>query len=437
MITEDLDKDILTKINFIISTLEKNEHHAFLVGGCVRDLLLGLSPSDFDIASSAKAEEIKTIFSNYKTVDTGLKYGTVTLIIDKIPFEITTFRKNEKYCNFRQPEKLEFSNNIEDDLTRRDFTINAIAFHPDGKILDPFFGQKDLKNKIIRCVGNPDKRFEEDALRILRALRFSSVLDFEIEEDTKNSILKNKELLLKISKERITSEIKKLICGKAATKIIKDYFEVFCVLFPKLRETENFIPRSSHHNESILNHCLKVMDNLPKTVEFRLTGLFHDISKPNLKRNHSKNSRKIAYDILTEYKFDNKTKYKICDLIECHDYIIPKDEVLLNKFIKDLGVELFISLLTFRRADILGQRKEFYYRLEDLSQIEEISKKIIKSSVLKISDLNIDGNDLKALKIPDKKIGYYLDLLLNAVIEHRVENEKPKLIKYLSDQNKK
>ena len=150
MITDALDKDILTKINFIISTLEKNEHHAFLVGGCVRDLLLGIPPSDFDIASSAKADEIKTIFPNYKTVDTGLKYGTVTLIIDKIPFEITTFRKNEKYFNFRQPEKLEFSNNIEDDLTRRDFTINAIAYHPNGKILDPFFGQKDLKNKIIR-----------------------------------------------------------------------------------------------------------------------------------------------------------------------------------------------------------------------------------------------------------------------------------------------
>ena len=437
MITEALDKDISAKINFIISTLEKNGHTAFLVGGCVRDLLLGLSPSDFDITSSAKAEEIKRIFSDYKTIDTGLKYGTVTLIIDKMPFEITTFRKNEKYLDFRRPKKLEFSNNIEDDLTRRDFTINAIACHLDGKILDPFFGKTDLKNRIIRCVGDPDKRFEEDALRILRALRFSSVLDFEIEKDTKNSIIKNKDLLLKISKERITSEIKKLICGKAATKIIKNYFEVFCVLFPKLRETENFIPKSSHHSESVLTHCLKVMDNLPKTVEFQIVGLFHDISKPNLKRNHSKNSSEIADDILTEYKFDYKTKNKICDLIECHDLIIPKDEVLLNKFIKDLGVELFLSLLTFRKADILGQRKEYYYRLKDLSQIEENSKKIIKSSVLKISDLNIDGNDLKALKISDKKIGYYLDLLLNAVIEHKVENEKSKLMKYVLDQHKR
>ncbi|MDO5015146.1 MAG: CCA tRNA nucleotidyltransferase [Clostridia bacterium] len=426
-----LDKSIFEKINFIIDRIEKNGFEAFLVGGSVRDALLSKTPYDYDIASSAKIDEIKEIFSDFKIIDTGLKYGTVTLILEDTPFEITTFRKNEKYTDFRKPDYLDFSTSILEDLSRRDFTINAMAYNPTSKITDPFNAVEDLQNKIIRCVGDCNIRFNEDSLRIIRALRFASVLDFKIEEKTSEGIKKHKKLLLNISKERITSEFKKLICGKACERIIEEYFDVFYILFPELKATFDFIPNSSHHKDSVLQHSLRVMKNLPKTTSFQISGLFHDVSKPVVRRGHSKKSAEMAYVILTKYKFDNRTKNEVFDLIECHDFLIPEDKISLNKFISELGVPLFEKLLIFRKADILGQKEDFYYRLKNLENINKLYDEIKQTSITSISELAVNGNDLKKIKIPEKKIGNTLHFLLNEVIENKVENEKDKLLRYL------
>ncbi|MBQ3562784.1 MAG: tRNA nucleotidyltransferase, partial [Clostridia bacterium] len=269
------------QVDFALNKLIAAGYEAFIVGGCIRDILRQKAPSDYDITTSAEPEQTKAVFEGEKIIETGLKHGTVTLLKDGMPLEITTYRIDGAYADNRRPTSVQFTKSLTEDLARRDFTINAMAFSKKTGIVDPFGGEADLQNKIIRSVGDADRRFNEDALRLMRAIRFASVLGFKIEEKTKISIFKNKNLLKNISSERIAAELVKLLCGKNAKQIIIDYFEVLEVILPEISQMKNFNQNNPHHIYPLLEHTAIAVENTPAEPPLRLAMLLHDCGKPD------------------------------------------------------------------------------------------------------------------------------------------------------------
>jgi len=322
------------QVNRAIEILQSNGHSAYVVGGAVRDMLMDKTAHDWDITTSALPEETLSAFSDFRTIETGLKHGTVTVIVDGMSLEITTFRIEGNYSDNRHPDKVDFTDKIESDLSRRDFTVNAIAFSPHKGFADPFDGQADIKNKVIRCVGNPDKRFSEDALRILRALRFSSVLGFEIDIETAESIRRNYKLLGNISVERIFVETSKLLCGKNAGKILRDFEDVFFFILPEISPLKNCTQNHERHIYDVWHHTVKAVESIEPVAELRFAMLLHDTGKPHCKTtdesgtdhfySHGKISKKIAYDTLTRLKTSAKFRETVCNLVEYHDFLPDK-----------------------------------------------------------------------------------------------------------------
>ena len=305
----------------VIEMLEEAGYEAFAVGGCVRDSLLGKKPFDFDVTTSASPEEMKEVFRNEHVIETGIKHGTLTVLINKEPVETTSFRVEKGYSDNRRPEKVEFVRSLSEDLSRRDFTINALAYNEKTGIVDLFGGISDLEHGTVRCVGNPDKRFNEDALRIMRALRFASVLGFEIEEETAASIKRNCGLLNNISSERISSELSKLLCGKNAAKILLEHPEPFFVIIPELSVLKGFDQRHFRHHLDAFGHTAAVLEAVPPVLELRLAALLHDIAKPLCQTvdengtghyyGHAQIGAKLSEEILTKLKFDNETNHPL------------------------------------------------------------------------------------------------------------------------------
>lgn len=292
----------------LIRQLNNQGYEAFIVGGCVRDYLLGLTPHDTDICTNALPEQTKKCFEAYHTFDTGIKHGTISVVCGDEVYEITTYRIDGDYSDNRHPDSVSFTRNINEDLQRRDFTVNAMAYNAEYGLVDPYGGKNDLKDKIIRCVGNPDTRFNEDALRILRALRFASVYGFSIEENTSKSIFKNADLLKNIATERVTSEFLKLICGKDAVKILDAYRETIAVIIPEITVMFNFNQNNIHHSYDLWQHTLTALGTIEPNSILRMTMLLHDIGKPSVKttdnsgqshfQGHQLESKKIADKIL-------------------------------------------------------------------------------------------------------------------------------------------
>ena len=271
-----MDLTLPKNVEFIINRLENAGFEAFCVGGAVRDSVMNITPGDWDITTSALPEETKAIFGDFKTIDTGIKHGTITIIMDKKPYEVTTFRIDGEYNDNRHPENVLFTRNLKDDLSRRDFTINALAYNKKTGLADLFGGQADIYNSIIRTVGEPEKRFKEDGLRIMRALRFSAVLGFDIEENTKKAIHKNKDLLKNISAERLSAELIKLICGKNAFKILMEFPDVFSVFIPEIAPAVNFRQYGKKHAYDVWEHICHTVETIPAEKDLRLTMLLHD-----------------------------------------------------------------------------------------------------------------------------------------------------------------
>lgn len=278
--TMDMPKNVDTAINL----LQSAGFEAYAVGGCVRDSLLGKTPNDWDITTSAKPEDMKSVFADFHCIDTGIKHGTVTVVIDGEPLEITTFRLDGEYEDNRHPKSVTFTSDLGADLGRRDFTVNAMAYSKMTGTVDLFGGQNDLKNGIIRCVGDPDRRFNEDALRILRALRFASALDFEIEEKTAQSLLKNRALLGNISEERIAKELLKLVCGKGAKRILTDFAPVLFEILPELQPMYKNSHDNPHHCYDIYEHTLIAVESIDSEPTLRFAMLLHDCGKPAVKK---------------------------------------------------------------------------------------------------------------------------------------------------------
>lgn len=424
-----------------ISLLEESGFEAYLVGGIVRDFLMDLPCHDIDLATNALPEQTMKVFSAYTVVPTGLKHGTVTVIFEGEPIEITTYRLEGEYSDGRHPDNVEYSLNLLDDLKRRDFTMNAIAYNFNTGLIDPFDGQKDIKNKLIRCVGTPQKRFSEDSLRILRGLRFSSVLGFDIENETAKAMFELKNEMKNVSNERIFIELSKLVCGQNVKDVLIHYFNCILAFLPEFEQMQNFKQHNPHHIYDVLTHTAVVVENSPQGVHLRLAALFHDCGKPecfSLDENgvghfyaHAKKSAEITQNVLTRLKCDNATKNKVVKLIKIHDTPIEANERLIKKRMARLGTEMFFDLIALQRADNLGQAPQYRSRQEKLDEIIEIANKIIaESQCFSLKDLNINGNDLISLGFSGKKIGELLNLILNEVIDGKLENEKDELINF-------
>ncbi|MBQ4627144.1 MAG: HD domain-containing protein [Clostridia bacterium] len=431
------------QVNRAIEILRQSGYSAYVVGGAVRDALMGHEAHDWDIATSAKPKETLEVFRDFRVIETGVKHGTVTVIIDGESLEITTYRTESGYSDGRHPDRVEFTDMIEDDLSRRDFTVNAIAYSPLAGIADPFGGCRDIEAKTIRCVGEPDKRFGEDALRILRALRFSATLGFDIDKSTSDSIIGNYKLLERISVERIFVELSKLLCGKDAKRILLDYSEVFFFLIPELKPMKGCTQNHERHIFDVWGHTVQAVESVESKVHLRLAMLFHDSGKPLVKSTdekgidhfygHSKKSREMAFYALTRLKVSNKLRDKVCNLVEYHDFLPDRiSKKTYKKYIGLLGEETVEELFEIRRADISAQNPKF---LSDEMKANEFGMKILneiknENSCLKINDLAINGNDLEKAGIPPSPVmGRILEALLDEVLEEKTENNKKALLK--------
>ena len=393
--------NIPKEVESALNILHSKGFEAYIVGGCVRDSILGLSPSDWDVTTSAKPEEISRCFHGYRIIETGVRHGTVTVIIDKRQIEITTYRIDGEYSDNRRPDNVLFTDNIEFDIKRRDFTINALAYNKDG-IIDLFGGINDIKNKIIRCVGDPDERFKEDGLRILRALRFASVLNFDIEKNTSESIYKNKDLLNNISSERINTEFNKLIMGSNFHRIFIDYRNVIVVFMPELN--------GSSHEE--LTYRLNAM-NLIDSLILRLSMLLYRTEEPD--------------KVLTRLKYDNLTIKTVKLLTSAIDEKIYPEPVNIKRWLHRINRENLYNLIKIKKA-------LFKFECENLNNAEKIMDEIIETNQCYcLNTLAVGGQDLIDLGIPKgKDIGKILNEVLNKVIEGKLENKKDSLINYIS-----
>jgi len=435
---------------FAIKNLLSNGFEAFLIGGSVRDFIMGRPIGDIDITTNATPDEVKEVFKDFRVIETGIKHGTVTVMIDNEPLEITTYRSESTYSDNRHPDSVNFSKKLSDDVVRRDFTMNGIAYDFDNGFCDLVGGIEDIKNKTIRCIGDAETRFREDALRILRALRFSAVLGFKIEAETKNAIHKCRELLKNISAERIREEFVKLICGENAYSVLQEYADVICVFIPEFKNCVGFEQENRHHIYDVYTHILKAMEQSRPISQIRLALLFHDIAKPLVAHfdekneqhyyGHPKKSAEITADIMTRLRFDNDTKNQVVTLVKLHDTpimlndSISPDRKRLKRIMSQIGKDLIFDLIEIKKCDNLAQKKK-YYRGDEFYQktLDMINEIIAENECFSIKDLKINGNDLISLGYSGKGIGEILNLCLNAVIDEKIKNEYDELVKFIKN----
>lgn len=432
--------DMPKNVDIAINLLQSAGFEAYAVGGCVRDSLLGKTPNDWDITTSAKPENMKSVFADFHCIDTGIKHGTVTVVIDGEPLEITTFRLDGEYEDNRHPKSVTFTSNLGADLGRRDFTVNAMAYSKMTGTVDLFGGQNDLKNGIIRCVGDPDRRFNEDALRILRALRFASALDFEIEEKTAQSLLKNRALLGNISEERIAKELLKLVCGKGAKRILMDFAPVLFEILPELQPMYKNSHDNPHHCYDIYEHTLIAVESIDPEPTLRFAMLLHDCGKPAVKKfdengvahfyGHQRISAEISAQILARLKVSNKFRDEILFLVSNHDrWELYENMEKMPRYLSKFGLDGVLNLLKVMRADVLAQSPEYRYRLDQIADAEEIAKNLAaQKPCLSLSELQINGRTLMDIGIPQgRKLGAVLAQLLDEVIDGVTKNTQEAL----------
>lgn len=437
--------NIPNNVKFIINIFYKNNYEAFMVGGCVRDSLLGLVPKDYDIATSALPNVTQSLLK--KTIPTGIQHGTITVVLDNESLEVTTYRTEGKYINNRCPESVEFISNIKDDLSRRDFTVNAIAYNNKDGLIDYFNGIEDIKNKIIRTVGNPNKRFQEDALRMLRAIRFSCQLGFKIEENTYLAIKENYKLIKKISIERVRDELCKILITDnpcEGLNLLKDT-GILKIIIPEVYNLIEYTPFCNNHNRDVFNHTLNVIKNTSSNnLILRLSALFHDIGKLNTLKQlpngycyfpgHAEEGAIMSKSILSRLKFDNYTIDRISRIIYDHlvldvNYMPTDGEI--KRLLKRVGEENIFILFELQRADI----NSLWNPVPFLKKVDYISNKakviIQNKEPLYIKDLAVTGSDIiNHLNIKQGKIiGEILKKLLENVIDDKNLNNKESLLK--------
>lgn len=437
------------QINEILQRLESAGFSAFVVGGCVRDYLMGNAPHDFDITTSALPNETKRVFADCRVIDTGIKHGTVTVLYKGYSTEITTYRTDGEYSDGRHPDSVTFSRNVEDDLSRRDFTMNGIAYNPKLGYIDPFGGRDDIKAGIVRCIGEPALRFSEDALRILRALRFSTVLGFPIEERTANAIHSLKKNLRKVSVERIFSELKRLLCGKDVKRVMLDFSDIFAEIIPPLGVEIGYDQGSKYHNSTLWEHTARAVEAAPPTVPMRLSMLLHDIGKPSCRTTgedgechyygHGKISARMTEEILRALKCDNFTRERVVEIVRFHDIPADTSRKYIRRQLAKHGAEAFADIMQAHIADDSAKQEFCLERIPKVREILSIAEEISRETpCLSVKALAISGNDLRSITPPSPLMGEILSELLSEVVDEKLPNEKNALLKRakeLAEQN--
>ena len=429
----------------VIETLKSHGFSAYAVGGAVRDALLGKIPYDFDITTDATPIEVKSLFD--KVIETGIAHGTVTVMIDGEPLEVTTFRADGEYVDNRKPKTVTLVKNVESDLARRDFTVNALCYNDEEGILDLFSGIDDLNNKIIRAIGNPEERFTEDALRVLRAVRFSVQLGFKIEENTLSAIRKCAPLVQNLSVERITAELDKILMSPAADRALSLMFDtgILDFIIPEMAECYRAQQNIKLNIYDVGNHTAQVVKNTPEIIHLRYAALMHDWGKPHTRgvndegedtfRNHAKVSEELADNFTKKYKFSNERRDKILRLVKYHDIEILPEKKYVKRAINKVGDDIFCDLIALKRADCLSQNLELTKsRLPYIDTLDALYAEIKENKeVFSVKNLAIDGNDLIELGASGKKIGEILNNLLDVVMDDATKNEKKILIEIAKD----
>ena len=490
--------EFLTLVDPVLERLQSAGYEAYLVGGCVRDALLArrgfdaagaedgpgavgfdagakgrpeaVAFADLDVTTNALPEEVACVFSDWPVIETGVAHGTVTVLMPaeeigteasgapvegsgapearprpkRIPVEITTYRCDGAYSDGRHPDQVRFVSSLEEDLARRDFTVNAMAMDREGRIADPFGGQQDLADGLLRAVGDPEKRFREDGLRILRALRFAAVLDFALAERTGEALRSRKELLRSVSAERIFAEWKKMLRGRAAGRILREYVDVLAVTAPELLPMKDFAQHNPYHRYDVLEHCIRAMENVKVTGDdrdyMRLAALFHDVGKPETYSmdeegvghfyGHPAVSEAICRRLLTRFRADRFTLERVCLLVKHHDLVFREDERLLKRWMNRFGPEVLLEILEIKRADNVATGNASGELLGRFERIDGMIRDIAAADeCFRLEDLAIGGRELLAEGFTEgPEIGRMLEALLDGVIDGRLPNERNALL---------
>lgn len=429
----------------VLDTLEKAGFQTVLVGGCVRDYLLEKPSSDYDAATAALPEQMLEVFSGWKVLETGRKHGTLTIMSDGLPVEVTTFRTEGVYTDHRHPDGVSFTTDLKADLARRDFTINAMAWGRDG-LTDLFEGQEDLRAGILRCVGDPEKRFNEDAIRILRCLRFAARPGFWIHPDTEAALKQQVRMLDMVSRERVADEFLKLICQPDAERILLEYPEVVRQIVPEMTATIGFDQRTPYHCYDVYTHSVKAMGQVPPRKTMRLAALLHDIAKPMTYSpdeqgvghfpDHPKLGAELADQALRNLRLDNHTREQVVTLIERHGMRLPAEEKVVKRWLSRLGPELFFELMTLDRADNSAKRPDMVRPPQHWLDLDKMARQVLaQADCLAMKDLAINGRDALAAGLKGPAIGRALHELLEDVVEGRRPNDRAGLLAALAEKS--
>ena len=438
-------------VSALIARLEQAGYSAYAVGGCVRDSLLSLVPHDWDLCTSARPEEMLEVFRGERVAETGLKHGTLTVIVDHVPYEITTFRTDGAYTDHRHPDSVSFVREVAGDLSRRDFTVNAMAYSPRTGLVDLFGGQQDLAQRVIRCVGVPRERFTEDALRILRALRFASTLDYAVDPETDAALRELAPTLENVAAERVRDELFKLLCGPGVGRILRAYPDVIACVIPDVRPMIGYDQRNHHHSYDLWEHTVQGIEGVPPEADLRLTMLLHDTGKPSVcvtdekgeahYPKHQAASAVIAECVTAALRCDRETAERVVRLVRWHDLPMRTDsgEVnlsrpfllrTLNRFGEEDLRALFVIHFADRTATGYSSREREARRLAE--RTAALDALLAEQPCFTLKDLAVNGNDLKAAGLEGPAVGNALQQLLGAVMEGTVANEKGDLLNFVT-----
>lgn len=439
-----MDFDIPSGAVHILQSLTNAGYDAYLVGGCVRDLLHGVPPHDWDICTSATPEKSAACFNRQRILKTGFRHGTVTVLMDGVPYEITTYRTDGPYSDSRRPDFVRFVPDLEQDLARRDYTMNAIALGLDGTLRDPFCGADDIKAGLIRCVGDPARRFQEDGLRLMRALRFSAVMGFRIEDLTAQAIHNHRAVLDNVAAERVRVELCRLLTGQSAGDVLRKFPDVLWQFWPELKPLAGMAQNNPWHRWDGWEHTIHALEAAPADTIVRLAVLLHDIGKPPCKSTdesgidhfygHPAISAELAEKLLRTLKFDRATLKRVVTLVSYHDVPPPQDSKGIRRWLSQLGPETFFQLLEVKRADKLGQAPEkAAVQLVELDEIKTVTEQIVaERQCFDLKDLAVNGRDIIAAGvIPGPAVGCILARLLEQVLNGELPNQREVLLEQI------
>ena len=422
----------------VLQTLERAGHEAYAVGGCVRDILMGKAPHDWDVTTSALPQETMALFDHF-AIPTGLQHGTVTVRSGGLSCEVTTFRTDGDYPDHRHPAAVTFTRSLREDLQRRDLTVNAMAMDMQGTLHDPFGGQADIRRRILRCVGEPERRFQEDALRILRTLRFSARQGFVIEEDTHRALRAQCGDLRYVAAERVREELTKLLCGADVLRVLLDDPQVLGVVLPEILPCVGFDQHNRHHCYDVWGHTAHAVAAAPPDPVLRWAMLLHDLGKPSCFtldeqgvghfHGHHRPSAEMAETVCRRLRFDRAAAQQICMLVRYHDRPIPLTERAIRRAMNQLGVEGLRQLCAVKRADNLAQHPDYRGRQREINEGEAIMDELLrKDACFSLKQLAVNGWDMAALGLEGPAIGQMLQTLLEAVMDGAADNDRDALL---------